>query len=199
MKEKFEILKGLPAYGEMYISIPENGYSEFSEGLAVKFVKNDNTEWIANFETGWSSLKFGTELKNSQNVLIIACGICYLMNPNENKPKVEFGNDFEKVIEYKNKFILVGKYSISIVEDIDKIIHFDDLCYDGIKNVKVENDNLIGILNNYDSNGEELESDFILNLENLKFQEIEKRRILQNENLLKRENKIENKSWWKIW
>ena len=199
MKEKFEILKGLPAYGEMYISIPENGYSEFSEGLAVKFIKNDKTEWIANFETGNSSLKFGKEFKNSQNVLIIACGICYLMNPNEIKPKVEFGNDFEKIFEYKKKFILVGKYSISIIEDIDKIIHFDDLCYDGIKNVKVENDNLIGILNNYDSNGEELESDFILNLENLKFQEIEKRRILQNENLIKRENKIENKSWWKIW
>ena len=199
MKEKFEILKGLPAYGEMYISIPENGYSKFSEGLAVKFLKNDNSEWIANFEIGLSSLKIGKELKNSQNVLIIACGICYLMNPNEIKPKVEFGNDFEKVFEYQNKFILVGKYSISIVEDIDKIIHFDDLCYDGIKNVKIENENLIGILNNYDSNGEELESDFILNLENLKFQEIEKRRILQNENLLKRENKIENKSWWKIW
>jgi len=199
LKEKFEILKGLPAYGEMYISIPENGYSEFSEGLAVKFVKNDNSEWIANFEIGLSSLKFGKELKNSQNVLIIACGICYLMNPNEIKPKVEFGNDFEKVFEYQNKFILVGKYSISIVEDFDKIIHFDDLCYDGIKNVKIENENLIGILNNYDSNGEELESDFILNLENLKFQEIEKRRILQNENFLKQENKIENKSWWKIW
>ena len=199
MKEKFEILKGLPAYGEMYISVPENGYSKFSEGLAIKFIKNDNTTWTANFEIGWSSLQFGKELNNSENILIIACGICYLMNPNETKPKVVFGNDFEKVFEYKNKFILIGKYSISIVEDIDKINHFDDLCYDGIKNVKIENNNLIGIINNYDSDGKEIESDFILNLESFKFEEINERRIIQNEYLLKSENKSKNKNWWKIW
>ena len=202
MKEKFEILKGLPAYGEMYISIPENGYSEFSDGLAVKFIKNDKTEWIANFETGNSSLKFATKLKNSENVLIIAFGICYIINPEETKPKVEFGNDYKNVFEYKNKLVLVGEYSISIVESIEKIKHLDDLCYEGITNVKLENENLIVVLNNYDSSGESYKSDFVLNLERIEYKETERiqnQTKIQNQIATKKENKIENKKWWKLW
>jgi hypothetical protein len=202
LKEKFEILKGLPAYGEMYISIPENGYSEFSEGLAIKFIKNDNTEWIGNFETGSSSLKFATELKNSEDILIIACGICYIMNPEETKPKVEFGHDYKKVFEYKNKFILIGEYSITIIENVDEIKHFDDLCYDGITNIKLENENLIGVFNNYNPSGDGYDkSDFALNLETGKINETE---AIKMQNEVKKENKVENtkvlnKKWWKLW
>lgn len=201
MKETFKILKGLPSYGEMYISIPENGYSEFSEGLAIKFIKKDNTEWIGNFETGSSSLKFATKLKNSENLLIIACGNCYIMNSEETKPKVEFGHDYKYVFEYKTKFILVGEYSISIVESIDKIEHLNNLCYDGITNVKLENENLIGELNSYDADGE-YKSDFILNLETSEFKEIEtikKQNKVNNQNGINSKDIVENKKWWKLW
>jgi hypothetical protein len=198
LKEKYEILKGLPAYGEMYISIPENGYSEFSEGLAVKFIKNDKTEWIANFETGNSSLKFATKLKDSENVLIIACGICFIMNPEETKPKIEFGHDYKNIFEYKNKFILVGEYSISIVESENKIEHLESLCYDGITNAKLENENIIAVLSNYDSLGKSYKSDFILNLETIEFKETER---IQNQTKVENQSvtKIENKKWWKLW
>ena len=198
MKEKFEILKGLPAYGEMYISIPKNGYSEFSEGLAIKFTKKDNTEWIWNFETGSSSLKFATKLKNSENVLIIACGNCYIINSEETKPKVEFGHDYKYVFEYKTKFILVGGNSISIVESIDKIEHLDNLCHDGITNVKLENANLIGELNSYDAGGE-YKSDFILNIETSELKKIKKKNKVNNKNGINPKDIVENKKWWKLW
>lgn len=185
----------------MYTSIPENGYSEFSEGLAIKFIKKDNTEWIGNFETGSSSLKFATKLKNSESILIIACGNCYIMNSEETKPKVEFGHDYKYVFEYKTKFILVGEYSISIVESIDKIEHLDNLCYNGITNVKLENENLIGELNSYDADGE-YKSDFILNLETSEFKEIErikKQNKVINHNGISSKDIVENKKWWKLW
>ena len=202
MEEKFEILNGLPTYGEMYISIPENGYSEYSEGLAIKFIKNDNTKWIGNFEVGISSLKFATELKNSEDILIIACGICYIMNPEETKPKVKFGHDYKKVFEYKNKFILIGEYSITIIENANKIEHFDDLCYDGITNVKLETENLVGVFNNYNSSSDGYDkSNFVLNLES---QKISENQIIKTENEVKKESKVEiekdgNKKWWKFW
>jgi len=198
LKEKFEILKGLPAYGEMYISIPKNGYSEFSEGLAIKFTKKDNTEWIGNFETGSSSLKFATKLKNSENVLIIACGNCYIINSEETKPKVEFGYDYKYVFEYKTKFILVGGNSISIIESIDKIEHLDNLCHDGITNVKLENANLIGELNSYDAGGE-YKSNFILNIETSELKKIKKKNKVNNKNRINPKDIVENKKWWKLW
>ena len=80
-QEKFEILESLPCYGNMYISIPENGYTKFSEGLPVKFYKEDGTDWVGNFELGFSNLKFASKFKNSNNIIIIASGICYVINP----------------------------------------------------------------------------------------------------------------------
>ena len=202
MEEKFEILNGLPTYGEMYISIPENGYSEYSEGLAIKFIKNDNTKWIANFEIGITSLKFATKLKNSEDILIIACGNCYIINPEEIKPKAKFGHDYKKVFEYKNKFILIGEYSITIIENTDKIEHFDDLCYDGISNVTLETENLVGVLNDYNSLTDGYDkSDFVLNLET---QKISKTETIKIQNEVKNERKVEikkdgNEKWWKLW
>jgi len=182
----------------MYISIPKNGYSEFSEGLAIKFTKKDNTEWIGNFETGSSSLKFATKLKNSENVLIIACGNCYIINSEETKPKVEFGYDYKYVFEYKTKFILVGGNSISIIESIDKIEHLDNLCHDGITNVKLENANLIGELNSYDAGGE-YKSNFILNIETSELKKIKKKNKVNNKNRINPKDIVENKKWWKLW
>ncbi len=102
MNKKFEILSGLPAYGEMYITIPENAYTQFSEGLAVKFIRKDNSEWVGNFEKGKSNLKFVYEL-NDGDIMVIAFGICYLINPENVKPTIEFGFDYKEVFKFKNR------------------------------------------------------------------------------------------------
>ena len=183
MKQNFEILSGLPSYVNMYVSIPENGYTEFSEGLAVKFVKKDNSEWIGNFERGNSHLKYASQLKNSEDILIISFGICFIMNVESTKPLIQFGFDYKEVYEFENSFILIGEYSISIMENINKIKHFDNLCYDGIYNVEINNDKLTAILNSYDSiENKIVKTNFALNLETLEFNE----------------TKVQ-KTWWKIW
>ena len=190
MKEKFEILPSLPAYGEMYVTIPENAYTKYSEGLAVKFIRNDNSEWVGNFEKGNSNLKFASKLKNNDNVLVIAFGICYIVNIENIKPIMEFGFDYKEVFEFKDSFVLIGEYSISVVESLEKIKHFDNLCYDGISNVELEDGKINGILNDYDSSANNIEIPFTLNLETLEF--------IEN-GIVKRQNQTESKKWWKIW
>ncbi|WP_413998893.1 hypothetical protein ACMDB5_14065 [Flavobacterium sp. W1B] len=190
MKKKFEILSGLPVYGEMYVTIPENAYTQFSEGLAVKLIRKDNSEWVVNFEKGNSNLKFACELKESENILIIAFGICYIMNAENTKPIIEFGFDYKEVFEYKNCFVLIGGYSISVVESANKIKHFDNLCYDGITNVELENGKINGILNTIDSSVNDIKIPFTLNLQTLEFTE---------NGIIKRQNQTESRKWWKIW
>jgi hypothetical protein len=191
LKGKFEILSGLPAYGDMYISIPENSYTQFSEGLAVKFISKDKSEWIGNFQTGNSILKFASELKNDGNILIIAFGIAYIIDVENKKHVSEFGYDYNKVFQYKDSLILIGEYSISIVENSYKIKHFRDLCYEGISNIKFEDGNVTGILNNSDSTGNDyIESHFVLNVETLEFTE---------NGIAKSKNLTESRKWWEIW
>ena len=188
MKEKFEILPGLPVYGEMYITIPENAYTQFSEGLAVKFIKKDNSEWIGNLEKGNSNLKFGSELQDG-NVLIIALGICYIIDVENKKPIKDFGFDYKEVFEYKNCLVLIGEYCISIVESANEIKHFENLCYDGITDIELENGKITGILNSFDS-VKVVKRGFSLNLETLEF---------TKNGIVKAQNQAEDKKWWKVW
>ena len=54
----YEILKGLPGYGPMYISIPPNNYNVYSEDFVVRFYKKDGSEWVGNFQLGFSNMVF---------------------------------------------------------------------------------------------------------------------------------------------
>ena len=185
----------------MYISIPENGYTKFSEGLPIKFYKEDGTYWVGNFELGYSNLKFASNFINSNNIIIIACGICYVINPEFTKPIITFGHDYNTVFQYKSLFILIGESSITIIESIDNIKHFENLCYDGISEVKLENGILTGILYDFNSSGDYDNNLFFLNLETL---EITQRKVsqpkieLKNKNL-KRSINVRDKKWWKFW
>ena len=85
--------------------------------------------------------------------------------------------------------VLIGEYCISIVESANKIKHFDDLCYDGITNVELENGKVTGILNSYDS-VKIVKRDFSLNLETLEFTE---------NGIIKNQNQTESRKWWEIW
>ena len=165
----------------MYISIPPNGYTEFSEGVAVEFTKHDGTKWVGNLATGQSNLKFAAHLKNGNDVLIIASGICYIIDPDNLLSFIEFGFNFHSVSEHKNSFILVGKHAISIVENRNSIIHFPDLSYDGIEVEKLENDKLYCVSRLFNSSYDFEESKFVLDL---------------NNKVIIKEYKVE---WWKFW
>ncbi|RZJ70417.1 hypothetical protein [Flavobacterium sp.] len=181
MKENFQILKGLPPYGEMYISFPPKGYAEYSEGLVVEFLKNDESKWVGNFETGYSNLKFAAQLHDDE-ILIIAKGVCYIIDSENPKSFIEFGVDYKQVYQHNTSIIIVGEYSIAVVKSRTEIIYFDNLCYDGISETKLVDNNLNGILNYYNSNGDNEEIEFILDLDNLELRRIEK-----------------NTKWWEIW
>jgi len=55
LKKNYEILKGLPSYGKMYIPITNFENEKYSEGYVVRFFKKDGTDWVTNFGKGWSN------------------------------------------------------------------------------------------------------------------------------------------------
>ena len=87
MDMRYEILESLPTYGPMYIPVTEDGEPFYSQGLAVRFFRDDNSDWVANFKPSWTGLNAIYEFDNQQNVLVIAGGTCYIMNPIQNQLK----------------------------------------------------------------------------------------------------------------
>lgn len=97
IEKKFERLNSLPPYGPMYTSITESGEEYFSEGFVVRFFKEDGTNWVANFQPGWTDLTDVMILQESHNLLVIANGICYIMNPNLTQPIAVFGVNYKAI------------------------------------------------------------------------------------------------------
>ena len=179
----------------MYLSIPEGNCSE---GLPVEFKKDDGTKWVANIEYGKEGFDYIKELNHPTEILVISNGCCYIIDRNIEKSITDFGYDFKQVIEYNEKFILIGTRNIAIIENSEKIERFKYICRDFIEEIKIENGILTGVLNNF--NGRDKNSfdktDFRIDLESSKFTELGKSYRTKHKSELK---KVELKKWWEIW
>jgi len=143
---RYEILDGLPVYGPMYISVTHTKDPFYSEGYAVRFYKADQTSWVANFQPGWTLLKSVIDLINSSNVLVIAYGSCYVMNPDDTQPVSVFGVDYHEYFLSENgKVVLQGQTDLTIVEPNGDYWITERISWDGLKELKLENNILIGL------------------------------------------------------
>ena len=168
IEAKYEILKSLPAYGPMYTPISESGERFYSEGFVVKFFKKDGTNWVGNFKEGWTGLNAVYDFNDYNNLLVIAGGTCYIMNPEETKPIMTFGVGYETVIKApKNRLILQDSTELSIVEANGEIWHTERISWDGIKELRVDGQFVKGLsFNPTSEKGEWV--DFVVDLERRK-------------------------------
>ena len=138
--KKYEILEALPTYGPMYIPVTENDETFYSEGFPVRFYKSDGTDWVANFKPGWTDLKEIIEFENSEKLLVIACGTCYLMNPDDTKPIEVFGVGYSEVFKASNdRFVLQDQTDLTIIEPDGNHWDTERISWDGLSEIKVEN------------------------------------------------------------
>ena len=145
MNKRYEILDGLPSYGEMAIPILDGDDIFVSEGYVVKFYRDDGTTWIANFPKGYTNLFSVIEFSNNDNLFIISGGEAYLMNPNYSKPIKDFYYSVEEFVKNDNGGLIIAT--------LTDIIFFDEyaeeewrinISFDGIKNLKLDNNTLTG-------------------------------------------------------
>lgn len=145
-EKRYEILNSLPTYGPMYVPVKDNGEAFYSEGFPVRFYKTDGTEWVANFKPGWTDLKVIYELKNTSKLLVIACGTCYLMNPEETKPISVFGVGYSTVLKCQNgRLILQDQTDLTIIETDGNHWDTERISWDGLKDLKIENNIITGL------------------------------------------------------
>ncbi|WP_216680569.1 hypothetical protein [Hymenobacter siberiensis] len=186
--KRYEILEALPTYGPMYIPVTESGEPFYSEGFAVRFFKTDGSEWVANFQPGWTDLKGIYELKDTTNLLVIAYGTCYVMNPDDTKPVSVFGVGYVSVLNTQDgRLILQDQTDLTIIETDGS--HWDTtrISWDGLKDLKLENNIVSGLSYDPMTEADELVH-FSYDIDN---------KILTGGSY----NRYETvkKPWWKMW
>lgn len=145
-EKRYEILGSLPTYGPMYVPVTDNGEPFYSEGFTVRLYTADGTEWVANFQPGWTDLKEIIEFEKTQNLLVVACGTCYLMNPDDTKPLVVFGVGYSDIFKASNdRLVMQDQTHLTIIEPDGSHWHTERISWDGFKEIKIENSIITGL------------------------------------------------------
>jgi len=205
-KKKYEVLDSLPAYGPMYIPISESGEEFYSEGFVVRFIKDDGTEWVANFATGWGIDKV-IEFSDKNLVIVFASGIGYVMNPNVEKPIKIIGSMIKDIFQHETgQIICVDDIGLQIFNPETLATWTSErISWDGFSELTFDNGILKG--KSFDpTNSIEEWTDFSFNIESREIKGGSFREMLQRNPHLKMKNRIEVKEkseeknpWWKIW
>lgn len=88
----FQILPGLPAYGEPARVFSASGVGLHSEGLVVRFTPSEARAWVGNFIPGTlSDFQLLTQHPNGRDVVIICGGQGYIVDPGSERLTETFG------------------------------------------------------------------------------------------------------------
>lgn len=185
MTKTYEILKGLPGTGPMYLTVRSSNLytSDYSEGFVVKFIKSNGEEWIANFNLGFTQFNAVFDLEHT-NLLIIAGGLTYVMNPEHEIPATTFNTNYKGGFQVSNGcIILYDNSEITLFEKDGSFWISEQISLDGLRNISIKNNIVTGQYSDYSRDWEWF--DFTLNIDNKEITGIKQHHS--------------PKPWWKIW
>ncbi len=127
----------------MYIPISEDGIEFYHQGFVVRFFREDGTDWVANFKTGWTKYSNVFEIPETNKIVVIANGQGYIMTPDQQKPLKTFGYAITEVITTNDKrFVAADITDLEIINRDATIWRSERISWDGIKDLVV-NDNIV--------------------------------------------------------
>lgn len=195
----YKILKYPPAYLDGYLAI--NGcLSEYC--IPIEFTKKNGEKWVYGFQGEIEKKIKIFNLKDNRYFLISTVNelnINYIVDIEIINPIDEIWYVAE-ILEYKKIYILIlGSNSIAIIKGPNDIRYIQTLCFDGIKNNRIENGVLKGQL--YDWNIKDSEegydkTDYELDLKTLI---LKKGKELEHKPIQTKKATFEKPKWWEIW
>jgi hypothetical protein len=103
----FEVLPGLPPYGDWPEAFTETGQGRHREGYVVRFEPDGAAAWVGNFQPGLSSFSLVCEHLNGRELIVIAGGQGYIVDPSDRTKREYFGGQIETVIPITELNLLV--------------------------------------------------------------------------------------------
>ena len=203
-EDPYKILKYPPAYLDGYLAI-KGCLSEYC--IPIEFTKNNGDKWVYGFE-GEIEKEIEIINLNDNRYFFISTinelNTNYIVDLETVNPIKEIDYVSEK-LKYNNELILIlSSNSIAIIKEPNEIKYIENLCWDGIRNNRIENGVLKGQLydwNNSDSGEEYDKTNYELDLKTLilrKGKELERKQVPIKKMKLEKVE-VKKQKWWKIW
>ena len=91
---EWEVLPGLPAYGDPALPFSATGLGLHREGFVVRFQVGGST-WTGNFQRGFGGCETVLLHPNGRDVIVLAGGTAYVVHPGTRALRRIFGGDIQ--------------------------------------------------------------------------------------------------------
>jgi hypothetical protein len=143
----FEKLPGLPAVGPLPEQFARGGTRTYSEGYVVRFVSDDGTDWVGNFQRGLTDCDVVLRHPNAVDVLVIAGGEVYILEPKLRRVKEVFGGTVVQAHELNEGRLLVLDHQGLCFEAVGPhgtLWSTRRLSWDGFLDVRIGSERIVG-------------------------------------------------------
>lgn len=132
--------------GQCIFQLQEMMFHIIPKASLYVFYRPDGTEWVGNFQPGWTNLRQVIEFESTSNLLVIAGGRCYLINSNGAAPIAVFGVTNRCILKANNnRLVLPNDIGLTIVEADGTYWHSVRISWDGLEVLLVENSKVSGL------------------------------------------------------
>ncbi len=148
---KFRILEGLPATGDLPIQFSATGMGMHSEGLVIAFSSESSGEsWVGNFQRGLSNFDDAVRHPNGVDVIVVAGGEAYVVNPATHSLQENFGGAFETISEVPDaKYLIFGTSTDFVaVGPAGRVWRSERIALDGVRSLHLDGLTLKGEADN---------------------------------------------------
>ncbi len=143
---RFEVLPGLPPVGPAAVSFTENGPREWREGLVIRFFPLTIDPWVGNFLGGSTKFNLVVFHPNERDVIVVAKGEAFIVDPESRTVRDRFGYDIEAVIPLPTQGSLVfqGRTDFRAVRADNSSWRSSRISWDGFRDIQIHGSELKG-------------------------------------------------------
>lgn len=143
---RFRVLPGLPAEGLWPVGFSSDGHGLHREGFVVEFFPSEANSWVGNFQPGGSSFNTVVEHPDRRSFVVVSRGQGYLIDPDTRALISVLAPDVTSVLAVPaTTEVLVATFTrLQLVDAGGAIWASRDISWDGIENLKLTDDMVIG-------------------------------------------------------
>jgi hypothetical protein len=137
---RFEVLSGLPPYGPLAESFSATGHGRHREGFVVRFVSKSGDQWVGNFQPGLGGCSIVLEHPDGTNLIVIAGGQGYVVDPECRQCLAMFGADIQSTFHSPEiaAFIFENGLWFEAIGRSGHLWRSERISWDGMKDLVVD-------------------------------------------------------------
>ncbi|MUV15678.1 hypothetical protein [Noviluteimonas gilva] len=148
----FEVLPGLPAYGDLPKLFSDTSSTVSREGYVIRFLAGTREAWVGNFQRGLCFFDHAVALSDTKHVLVIAGGTAYVVDPATKSIIQSFGGQIESCTPTPDAsgFVVSNTTDIELINGSGRVWRSRRLAWDGLRVLQVTRHDVLGEARHYD-------------------------------------------------